>query len=607
MTTTFITPDVLARAEYAIEASGVVDLLCPERQPGEVGRIGLARTNTFLWCLGVRLCASLGHETTIDGVHNVLTRFLTRNDQWRLGVLRRAVSAPKRLASLPPEPDWYTPVYGPSGKRRKIRWGHYEQVGYDDLVHVVDRIRARFDYGYGSAPDLDDTERKARAKAVGAIVDALLAPTLIDRPHTGTYYAIDATGQWAWSRGSSKVRRKLEDKAKNHNEDTDGPLEVGDIILDDDDPADEQPPPHKSRCLDAAWGYRTTKDGQKGPGFGFHLHTIVRVPHPDAGSDSEPRLVEVFILTPANADVVTPSLNIIDRLRARARIKILLGDSLYTHLKAERWQVELFERGIEQVLFMRSGHHTVVPILGGLMQHRWLHCPAAPMDQRPLPPDRATDEEWEENSRKIEEFQYQWAMVRKEAGLSTSLTTKWICPARAGRVACPALGKASYLLAKEAGLPPIEPPVDWESRPCCTKASVDFTPDPTDPNHQVKLAQREYYGGSRWRRKAKRRAMVEGVFGILKNPSRQRMTRGQNRVAGLAVATILTAIKNSLYNEQQLRDWHERTGEGPGDHPLLQPDQKYEGHSYLTPEQAAAVDQHWIAKLEAEAKKPRAA
>ena len=100
-------------------------------------------------------------------------------------------------------------------------------------------------------------------------------------------------------------------------------------------------------------------------------------------------------------------------------------------------------RGIEQSLDMRADGHGLVDIAGAKMQHRWLHCPAAPMDQRPLPPERASEDEWEEFHDRIEEFRLNWSFDRKESGLlSKSQSTKWICPARAGRVGCPVLGAA---------------------------------------------------------------------------------------------------------------------------------------------------------------------
>ena len=48
------------------------------------------------------------------------------------------------------------------------------------------------------------------------------------------------------------------------------------------------------------------------------------------------------------------------------------------------------------------------------------------------------------------------------------------------------------------------------------------------------------------------------------------LRRGQNRLPGLAMASIVAAVKASVFNEEQLRNWHDRTARGPGDHPLLQ-------------------------------------
>jgi hypothetical protein len=92
------------------------------------------------------------------------------------------------------------------------------------------------------------------------------------------------------------------------------------------------------------------------------------------------------------------------------------------------------------------------------------------------------------------------------------------------------------------------------------------------------------------------RSYVEGVFGVLKNPSRQRLTRGQNRLPGLTMATLIAGLKVAVYNEETLRTWHERTGRGPAGHPLLQADPAYHGYEHLSAEQAAAIThQHVVA------------
>lgn len=306
MSTTFITPATLAQAEWHLEASGSTDLVCPPRPPGRRGRIGMILNNTYLLLLAWLLCTMLGMETTLQKAHDVLTMNLTREDQWRLGVLRKAVTTrPSR--DEPDSPDWYTKKLNKRGKRQKITWNGFEQVGYDDLVNAVRHFRDLFDYGAGTAPDLNPVERARRAKAVAAMKTALIAPTLISRPANGTAIALDATGQWAWSRGPDKMKHELEKKAEqqrkaqaeakasNEDKDVDPPLEIADIATEDDDsditaPAEPPPTPAelKRRCPDAAWGYRTEKDGRKGPGFGFHQHTVARVPHPDGPSDAEP-------------------------------------------------------------------------------------------------------------------------------------------------------------------------------------------------------------------------------------------------------------------------------------------------------------------------------
>lgn len=110
--------------------------------------------------------------------------------------------------------------------------------------------------------------------------------------------------------------------------------------------------------------------------------------------------------------------------------------------------------------------------------------------------------------------------------------------------------------------------------------------------------QREYAATRRWRRGINPRSLVEGVFGIIKNPSRQRLRRGHNRLPGLAMATLVAAIKIAVFNEEQLRMWHDETGAGPADHPLLQPDQPDWGFRNLTQAESEALDQERLARAD---------
>ena len=608
MSAKHLTPALIARSVHAVDASGIVGMLAPPRGAGRAGRVGSGRENLRLLLIGLRLCTVLGHETTIMGAHQVLTQSLPRDAQWDLGVLRRLTTGGTGQG-LAYDPD--APALAVAGKPRKKRWAldGVEMIGYDDLHNASAGMRRNWDYGPRSAPALDPADRAARKAVVYAVRDALIEGSTI--PRSGSTLAIDGTGQWSWRRGAATLARKL--TSASHARRTAGQagdpdaLEVLSIGQDDDgataprDLSATAPESARGMLEDADWGYRTGKDGQREVGFGFHMHAAVSVPDAGAGDDAEPILVYGFAITPASADLVEETLSLIDAIARRNPVTRVIGDLLYTNFKASRWAVPLAARGIEQVLMMRTDNHGITDIQGAHMQHGWMHCPSAPMDDRPKPPSSPLDEcDWTALHESVEDFRAAWAFDRKESGLGASRTSKWICPAASGRSGCHARGPDNVLAATNTGLPVITPPADWQSRPCCVNKTIDFTPDPDDPAHQGKLIQRHYYGSARHRAWFKLRGRVEGVFGILKNPSRQRMRRGQNRLPGLATQMILSSIKISVFNEEQLRAWHARTGHGPADHPFLQPDPPYWGWKDLQRDEAKAMDAQRLQQLQHE-------
>jgi hypothetical protein len=227
VSTTHITPALLARAEHLLDASGITDLVCPPRPASQRGRIGMVRDNTRLLLLGWLLCMTLGFETTLHKVHDVLTQNLARDDQWRLVVLRPSVTF-RQPDPHPVSPDVHEKRLSKRGKRTKTIWTRAdgvvcEVIGYDDLVNAVRHFRDRFDYGPGTAPDLDPVERARRAQAVAAMVDALLAPTLLPRPKRSDVVALDATGQWAWSVGAPRVKHAMEEQARKQRAENKAP------------------------------------------------------------------------------------------------------------------------------------------------------------------------------------------------------------------------------------------------------------------------------------------------------------------------------------------------------------------------------------------------
>lgn len=94
-----------------------------------------------------------------------------------------------------------------------------------------------------------------------------------------------------------------------------------------------------------------------------------------------------------------------------------------------------------------------------------------------------------------------------------------------------------------------------------------------------------------------RRTFVEGRFGVLKNTSTTGFHRGSHQFVGLPLVTLVVAMAAATTNLRLLRTWHERTGLGDTQHPLLQPDEDFLGASRLTREQAEQLDALLLKKM----------
>jgi len=103
--------------------------------------------------------------------------------------------------------------------------------------------------------------------------------------------------------------------------------------------------------------------------------------------------------------------------------------------------------------------------------------------------------------------------------------------------------------------------------------------------------QKHYWGSDAWTRDWNKRTYVEGSYGNRKNPSTEDVRRGHHRITGITLVHVVDSMSAVAHNLRMLRNWHERTGQGDPDHPLLQPAEE-EYTIRLTKEQYDQYCQH---------------
>lgn len=338
---------------------------------------------------------------------------------------------------------------------------------------------------------------------------------------------------------------------------------------------------------DASWGIKTSKSGKLERFFGYHEHTSVQVPSPRQTVNDVPPLIRAFELTPANNDVVDVSLHVLDA--SGQQVADLLVDTHYSYKLTERWSGPLYDRGIRQHLDLRAPDQGFTESDMVRWAAGWPHCPATPDAHgtiiAPAPNDAARDAKMKVFFEKIERREVY--AFRRVTSPDRDGTARYECPAEANKIGCP-LRQATVEVAVSSGRSVVENPPERngpEGLPrCCTQRTVTLTP----PAGHAKLVQPHYWGSRAWHRTYRNRTYVEGSYGNRKNPSTEALRRGQFRVVGLPWVHINMAAVNSSYNLRILRNWHDRTGKGPADHPLLTSDPERSNIVYLTDEEARA-------------------
>lgn len=565
-----ITHDQYRRAREISEPAS--KLLLAAIRPSQRGRKSL---DPLIFLTGMQLAIDIYNVATITKIHTVLTRDLTREDQWDLG------------------------------SRKILANGQEREITQNDLYVLTKRISRMTDFSSRRAPLLSKRERHDRRDLIDGIVAALLDTTLPARPEGSHDYALDGTGIWAAERCQKKIPKAIPPDPI-HEED----WTSADLLDSENQPLVEKkistklhrPKPGRGQHgeSDAAIGAKTNKEGNREYFFGYDVEAVVRVPAistADVRVRTEPNLLERLVVIPGGIDIVSTCLRMFDRMTEQGtKIQSLLVDRHYSYKKYDRWLQELFNRGIEQVADMHSNDQGFNDWDGMKMAAGWAHCPNTPdrLGSIPTLGPTASEEEIDLFNALINERRAY--MAKRINPISKEGKIRFGCPALDGTVGCP-LRPETMATATVLNLPIIvDPPAEVGRPTICTQKSVQLHVTTEAQKRVTKMYQRFYWGSKQWRLSYARRTYVESWFGVLKNTTATGFHRGSHQFKGLPLVTIVLAMAAATTNLRLLRAWHDETGLGDITHPLLQTDAVFFGFKQLTEAEARILDD--IAKAE---------
>jgi hypothetical protein len=568
-----ITKDQYRRARYIVEPAA--KLLYEATHSDTRGRNGL---DPLIFLTGMQLAIDIYNVALISKIYTVLTHDLTIEDQDDLGV--RRANAKKEI----------------------------EVIKKSELYEIRKRITKTLDFTQKRALLLSKTQRHQRRDNLDAIVAALLETTLPERPKGSHDFALDGSGIWAFEKSKKRIPKSAPPEPE-HDEDlleSGEPLEMDQEALSEEET--EESDPSEAKCgqgsrgeSDASIGAKTDKDGKRRYFFGYDIEACVRVPAistEEVRVRTEPNLLAALVVIPGGKDIVNPCLRMLDRMKVSGtKVESILVDRHYSYKKFDRWLIELMKRGIEQVVDSHAKDQGFRDWDGMKMAAAWAHCPGTPDRLGIIPtlgPD-PTPEQMENFNALINERR---AYAAKRINpLSADGKARYGCPALDGSIGCP-LRPQTMATAVQANLPIVTNVPDEVGRPkICTQESVQIRITKKKEEVTMKMHQRYYWGSKSWRQSYNRRTFVEGWFGVLKNTSSTGFHRGSHQFVGLPLVTLVVAMAAATTNLRLLRKWHERTGFGDIQHPLLQPDEGFLGYSRLTKEQADELDALLLKKV----------
>ena len=77
------------------------------------------------------------------------------------------------------------------------------------------------------------------------------------------------------------------------------------------------------------------------------------------------------------------------------------------------------------------------------------------------------------------------------------------------------------------------------------------------------------WGSQQWRDEFNKRTYVESLFGNIKNEATENVGRGMHRHVGIMMHHLHLTLAATNFNLRTLRKWHQTTGKGDPENPLL--------------------------------------
>lgn len=310
---------------------------------------------------------------------------------------------------------------------------------------------------------------------VDAFVNQLISASVADIALDTGEYAIDGT---AYRTHAKLLRSEL---AENEVDAVDGTInraarrKAGQRARHTKDP-------------DALAGYQTPSNGNKGTTFvGYEAHLVTTMPQD--GQPSGPLLIRAFMLSSAGESKATAGLACLEHLRRAGRatldgngmphrtpvvVNTLAADRGYSALRADTWQLPLWQDGVNQVFDLRQDQRGLRPspvpatiyIDGGLFSS------ALPTHLRDLPKPNPLGATEAEKLRRTAAFDqraaYAWRPHSARNLTNGHLRMKG--PVEANRLRCP---NTPRTLRKKSSLPLST----CTTKPCGCSGTATITPD----------------------------------------------------------------------------------------------------------------------------------